>query len=274
MDQLGKGRAEAIRDSDMAKLADEIGCHPADLEAIAEVESNGFGWFPDGRMKILFEKHQFYKRIPDATQRANAVKSGLARKNFISPSKGGYKDQGSATDRYKLLERAIKINEEGAYQSISMGSYQIMGFNAGTCGFVSAKQMFVQFCDSEVNQLRAFARFLKSNNLCPALRARNFAQIETVYNGGGLNGVYAKRMMAASQKLRAGKWKNYKAGSVAAPAPTPAPAKPIIPPPVPKPAPVPEISKPPVQPVPGGPRARFWAALFTAIASMFRKAKP
>lgn len=248
MDILGKGRAEAIKDSDMAKLADEIGCHPADLEAIAEVESNGFGWFPDGRMKILFEKHHFYKRISDVTARSNAVKSSLARKNFISPKNGGYKDQASPSDRYKLLERAIKINEEGAYQSISMGKFQIMGFNAGTCGFISAKQMFVQFCDSEVNQLRAFARFLKSNNLYPALRARNFAQIETVYNGGGLNGVYAKRMMSASNKFRAGKWKNYKAGSMSVtpkpePVKTPLPVQPVPPPP-------PIVKAPPAKPLP------------------------
>src|SRR5690606_19061870 len=91
---LGKGRAEAITDSDIASLADSLQVHPADLEAIAEVESNGFGWFPDGRMKILFEKHWFYKYL-DGTVRTNAMKSGLARKNWISPAKGGYKDQSS-----------------------------------------------------------------------------------------------------------------------------------------------------------------------------------
>ena len=72
MTQLGKGRAAAITDAEMAALADELGCHPADLEAIAKVESSGFGWFKGGRIKILFEKHWFYKFLTGAA-RSNAV---------------------------------------------------------------------------------------------------------------------------------------------------------------------------------------------------------
>lgn len=232
MEQLGKGRALAIADSDIAKLADEIGCHPADLEAIAQVESNGFGWFPDGRMKILFEKHWFYKYLDDPKVRANAVKSGLARKKWMAPKDGGYKDQATATDRYRLLQKAIKINEEGAYRSTSMGSFQIMGFNYALCGFVSAKHMFVQFCDSEARQLEAFAKFLKGKGLHPALKARNFNRIEEAYNGGGLNGAYAKKMRQEADKLRAGKWRGYKPGSMNPVPPKPAPVEPSSTPPL------------------------------------------
>ena len=82
MTVLGKGRAEAISARDIAQLADQLGCHPADLEAIAEVESNGFGWFADGRMKILFEKHWFYRNLT-GSKRALAVKTGLARNAWI-----------------------------------------------------------------------------------------------------------------------------------------------------------------------------------------------
>lgn len=206
---LGQGRAEAITDTDIANMADSIYAHPADLEAISKVESGGFGWFDDGRIKILFEKHIFYKYL-DVNTRALALLNGIARKSFVPPSKGGYKDQANAASRYKLLEQAIAMNPEGAYSSISVGRYQIMGFNHKIVGYPTAQSMFDAFCDSEVNQLKAFSKFLKTKNLTQAVRERDFERIETVYNGGGLNGAYAQKMRSWSNKLRAGKWKDYR----------------------------------------------------------------
>lgn len=222
---LGKGKAAAATDADLARLADSLQVYPADLEAIAEVESAGFGWFPDGRIKILFEKHWFYKFLPEAV-RTNAMKSGLARKGWISPKNGGYKDQATASERYKLLERAIKIDREAAFKSVSVGTFQIMGFNHGICGHQTAEGMFSAFCEGELYQLSALAGFLTAKGLLPAIRARDFAKVETVYNGGGLNGAYAKKMREASDKLRAGKWKDYHpSGAEAAPAPAKPTAK-------------------------------------------------
>ncbi|WP_420406901.1 N-acetylmuramidase domain-containing protein [Hoeflea sp.] len=236
---LGKGRAEAIGDRDIALLADDMGVHPADLEAIAKVESRGFGWFKDGRMKILFEKHWFHKHLSGAN-RNKAVRLGLARKNWISPKRGGYKEQSSPGARYNLLKAAIEIDEEAAYRSISMGKFQIMGFNHGTCGFVSAKHMFVQFVDTEVQQLRAFANFLRENNLTSAIRNRDFETVEEVYNGGGLGGAYARRMKKASDALRAGKWKDYQPGQFArVPELSPEPARVPVPEPRPEAKPIP-----------------------------------
>lgn len=214
MTQLGKGRAAAITPAEMAALADELGCHPADLEAIAEVESSGFGWFRDGRIKILFEKHWFYKLVTGA-KRDPAVRQGLARRSWISPSKGGYRDQKSADQRYRLLEAAMALDREAALKSISIGRFQIMGFNHKVCGFRTVEDMWVAFLDSEANQLRAFGNFLLSKGLVAALRSRDFAKVEKGYNGGGLNGRYARRMRTASARLRAGKWKGYEPGSMA-----------------------------------------------------------
>jgi N-acetylmuramidase len=214
MTQLGRGRAAAMTDAEMAALADALGCHPADLEAIAEVESAGFGWFDDGRIKILFEKHWFY-RFLSGTAQTTAVSRGLARKSWVSPSTGGYADQKTADDRYQLLEAAIAIDPEAAFKSVSVGRFQIMGFNHEICGFSSAEEMFNAFVESEANQLRAFGTFLISKCLVSAVRCRDFHAIERGYNGGGLGGVYAQRISAASEKLRAGKWRGYMPGSVA-----------------------------------------------------------
>lgn len=215
MTQLGKGRAAAIVPAEMAALADELGCHPADLEAIAEVESGGFGWYRDGRIKILFEKHWFYRLIGSA-RRETAVSLGIARKSWVSPSRGGYRDQITPDQRYAILAKAIDLDREAAFASVSIGRFQIMGFNHKICGFASASAMWTEFLDSERHQLRAFANFLKSKGLVAAIRRRDFAKVEKGYNGGGLGGAYARRMKAESDKLRAGKWKNYRPGSMTA----------------------------------------------------------
>jgi len=209
---LGKGRAEAITDDDFAVLADSLGAHPAVLEAIANVESQGFGWFSDGRMKILFEKHWFFK-LASADVLEQALREGLARAKWISPGKGGYREQRSSGQRYDILASAIDLDEEAAYRSISMGRFQIMGFNYTACGYQSAREMFDSFVDSEVNQLGAFAAYLEHAKLLSALKSRDFATIEKRYNGGGLNGEYARRMKVEYDKLRGAKWLGYVPGS-------------------------------------------------------------
>jgi len=249
---LGKGKATAISDYAIADMARSLQCHPADLEAISEVESNGFGWFPDGRIKILFEKHWFYKLIPEA-KRANASKSGIARKSWISPKNGGYKDQPDADARYKLLARAIAVDENAAYQSVSIGTYQIMGFNYSACGHKSAKEMFDAFCESEAAQLAAFVAFLRNKGLIKAIQDRDFAQVEKVYNGGGLNGAYATKMRKASEKLRSSKWANWTAQS----------PKPVVAPTVPE--------KPKPQPEAPAVAGNWLAALIKFILSLFKR---
>ncbi len=209
---LGKGAAKALEPDDFGNLAKELACHPANLEAIANVESRGFGWFKDGRIKILFEKHIFYKQLrgkANQAKRAKAIRLGLARRRFISPSRGGYKDQRGASSRYKLLKMAMEIDEAAALKSISMGTYQIMGFNYEVCGFESVRHMWGSFLDGERAQLEAFANFLKSRKLVQAIRDGNFALVEKRYNGGGLKGRYARQMAIQADKLRSDKWANW-----------------------------------------------------------------
>jgi hypothetical protein len=269
---LGKGRAEAITNNDIASLATEVGCHPATLEAIAEVESNGFGWFDDGRIKILPEPHKFHEYLP-AGKRAAALKAGLATTSYAQTKASGHykKMTNSPGPRYDMLAKWIEIDADAAFKSISVGKFQIMGFNAATCGFSGARAMFDAFVDSEVNQLRAFGRFLIKNGLRTALKQENFARVEEVYNGGGLNGAYAKRMKAESDKLKRGKWAKWPVtwpgkNEARAPVVEPKPAA-VDPKPVPVVAPTPAPGTP--APVPANDnKPGFWARLFAS----FRKA--
>lgn len=280
---LGQGRAAAISNDDMAALARELGCHPATLEAIAEVESNGFGWFDDGRIKILPEPHKFDDYLP-ASRKGLAHRLGLATASYAATKASGhYKRMTNGPGpRYAFLARMIELDENAAFNAISVGRFQIMGFNHAVCGYPTAKAMFEAFVDSEANQLRAFGRFLVDKRLKPALAAENFDLVEERYNGGGLNGVYATRMRAEAARLKRGKWAkwphDWPGKGVTLPAP------PMVAPAAPEPVAVviktPAVGKstdaldirmpsPPAAPpapaaLPGSWWSRLWSGFFTA----------
>lgn len=276
---LGQGRAAAISNDDMAALARELGCHPATLEAIAEVESNGFGWFDDGRIKILPEPHKFDDYLP-AARRAEAYRLGLATVSYnATRASGHYKRMTNAPGpRYDFLARMIAFDENAAFNAISVGRFQIMGFNHLVCGYRSAKAMFDAFVDSEANQLRAFGRFLLSKGLKDELAREDFATIETLYNGGGLNGVYAARMRTEAAKLKRGKWAKWPHDWPGKGAPLPAP--PMVAPAPAVPAAVvvktPAVGKstdltgarlPPPAAAPTPPKAGFWSRLWSGFST-------
>jgi len=72
-----KGAAKRIDDIDLPKLGAQIGVGEDELHAFIEAETRGSGFDPQGRPKILFERHKFYKYLPKE-KRAAAVKLGLA----------------------------------------------------------------------------------------------------------------------------------------------------------------------------------------------------
>ncbi|EHK52285.1 N-acetylmuramidase domain-containing protein [Allomesorhizobium alhagi] len=199
---LGTGRAERLPEGAIENLAYRLDVHPADLQAIANVESGGSAWFPDGRLKILYERNIFYTQLP-AAKRAAAVAQGLAHKGHRGRSQ--YADQKSAESRFDLLQRAIHINRDAAFNAISSGRFQIMGFNAGLCSYPSAEAMFEAFADSELAQLSAFAAFLEKKGLVPAIRSRDFDRVGRVYNGDK-TGVYAGKMRREAEALRGRRW--------------------------------------------------------------------
>lgn len=255
---LGQGRAAAITDNDMAALATELGCHPATLEAIAKVESAGFGWFDDGRIKILPEPHKFDDYLP-ASRQAEARRLGLATTSYsATKASGHYKRMtNKAGPRYEFFARMIAFDERAAYMAISVGTYQIMGFNHEVCGYRTAKAMFEAFVESEAIQLRAFGRFLSDKGLRGALAREDFDEVELKYNGGGLGGAYAKRMRAEAAALRRGKWakwpKDWPGKGTAPTNAQPAPAAPSAPPqpaPAHEAAPAPSVAVPPPAPAP------------------------
>lgn len=179
-----------ITEQEFKDAAAIIGCEVAAIRAVYEVEAAGKGYLPDGRVKILFEGHRFWKQI---------VKSGQSPLAFITDhpeysnvlyqvwDKKQYKGGAAEWDRMsKAIEVCLILNlhPELALDSASYGSFQILGENSQLCGYESAHKMLTQYnLGGEGEQLASFCRFVKSTRLDDELRDKNWAKFAQGYNG-------------------------------------------------------------------------------------------
>lgn len=169
-----QGRAKRLDDIDLPKLGATIGVGEDELHAFIDVETRGSGFDEQGRPRILFERHKFYKYVP-AEKRAAAIKAGLA-----NSAAGGY---GKESEQYGKLLKAIAIDRKAALYSCSWGLAQIMGFNHTLAGYADVESMIEAFMDDEENHLAAAVTFIEKTGLAPALRAHNWTTFAKGYNG-------------------------------------------------------------------------------------------
>jgi hypothetical protein len=179
-----KGDAIPLGHSDVGIVAEEMGVEEAALRAVLSVETGGSGFDKSGRPKALFERHYFYKFLSDDPSKLQlAVDAGLAY------PKWGERPYPKGSDAvYAEIEAAYQIAEEPALKSVSWGLGQIMGANYKMVGCISVEEMVQQAMESELNQLRQMAKFIKSSGLLDELRDKNWAAFAKGYNGPG----YAK----------------------------------------------------------------------------------
>lgn len=167
-----KGAALPRSPTIYAEIADTLGCEAAVVRAVVSVEAAGRGFLPDGRPKILYERHVFHRLTGgrfDAV--APAISNGQA---------GGYR--GGALE-YDRLDLAADLDADAALRSASWGLGQLMGFNATLCGFDGVVPFVCAMCAGEDHQLWAFASFVKSAGLVDELRGKEFAAFAKGYNG-------------------------------------------------------------------------------------------
>lgn len=191
-----------VTDDVIISIANSLGVKESYIRAVAEVESNGASFLPDGRVKILFERHKFYKYLREAMVSSQAVRESVASNlglpntssvetltdalnkrysDIFNPLRGGYLGGGAEWDR---LDKAMSLCIDAAFMSASYGGYQIMGFNYKSCGYSSAREMAIDFASSENTQFIAVGKFIKANpNIHTALRKGDWAGVAAGYNG-------------------------------------------------------------------------------------------
>lgn len=160
--------ARAITDAERLAVAKSLGESTSKrITAVAQVESSGSGWFDSGLVKILYERHYFYK----------AVKKTIGWLSFgllAAPSSGGYTidaDKNDINDNWDKLAAAVCINPDAALESVSIGSFQVMGKWYKDCGYNHPIDMLWDARNGEYAHYKMLAGFIKANNLLPQFRA-------------------------------------------------------------------------------------------------------
>lgn len=164
----------ALTQADYQRAALIIGCEPAVIRAVAQVEAAGDGFLKDGRPKILFEAHIFSRLTQHRFDLEHSTISSRVWNAALY--RGGEREH----DR---LAKAIALDRVAALQSASWGKFQIMGFNFRRCGFASVEAFVEAMKKSEGEHLTAFCHFVQSMGLADELQRRDWPGFARAYNG-------------------------------------------------------------------------------------------
>lgn len=190
-----------LSEQDLINFANFHNLELAIVKAVNEVESGGKGFLVDGRPKILFEGHVFWRELErrniNCSNYLNNETQSILYQNYTKKYYVGGKGE------YDRLEKAADINpdtlfREAAYSSASWGLYQIMGFNAPSLGYASINDFVEKMYLNEGEHLKAFGLFLEQNNLIRILRNKNWTEFALRYNGKGYKtNKYDEKLMKA-----------------------------------------------------------------------------
>jgi hypothetical protein len=223
IDTSFKGTAKLLSDSDISAAAESIGVPEVNLRAVISVETSGKGFDSQGRPKMLFEPHIFYRNLASAKQ-TNAVDLGLAYSTWGQ--------QRYPADSYPRLVQAVAIDEVAALKSCSWGLGQIMGENFPMLRYTTVEEMVLAAEVGELEQLEQMLGFLTaSHGAIAALESGNWAAFARIYNGPSYAQNHYDTKLAAYVAA-------HKSLSTAA-LPLPPPPPPLPPPPPPPLPPLP-----------------------------------
>ena len=205
--QLVNYNDKLLSEQDLIDFASEYQLELAVIKAVNEIESSGKGFLIDGRPKILFEGHVFWKELTrrniDPQQYASTANQDIlyekwTRKFYL----GGQRE-------YDRLQKAIRLIpgmnlSDAANASSSWGVFQIMGFNAIALGYESIDSFVGKMYMDEREHLEAFGQFLRKNDLIRPLQTKNWETFAYRYNGEGYKAnKYDEKLARAYQKYSA-----------------------------------------------------------------------
>lgn len=193
-----------LSEQDLMDFSNQFNLELAVVKAVNEVESNGKGFLIDGRPKILFEGHIFWRELEKRNINPNAYINSITQDILFEKYTKKYYVGGTA--EYIRLEKARNLAQDkrfidAANSAASWGLFQIMGFNAVSIGYKSIDEFVEKMNKNEGEHLKAFGLFLEKNNLIGLLRNKNWASFALKYNGPAYKtNKYDEKLMKAYQK--------------------------------------------------------------------------
>jgi hypothetical protein len=165
-----------LTEQDYVDAAALLECRVAAIKAVAEVESRGDGFLPNGDVKILYEPHIFSRLTNHKYDSSNPDIS------YPKWKTGAY---GVTSIQWNKLNKAANLDRNAALQSASYGKFQIMGFNYSNAGFTNVNDFVDAMKKGEREHLLAFCNFVISNKLDDDLRNLQWESFAKGYNGAG-----------------------------------------------------------------------------------------
>lgn len=118
--------AKAVTEDELLQFAKQLGdVNTKRIKAVGKVETNGSAWDKDGTPKILYERHYFYKFV-----KKTIYLPGYKDQFLSNPTWGGYTqdfNKNNINDSWEKLAFAACIDPIGAFSSVSISSFQVMG---------------------------------------------------------------------------------------------------------------------------------------------------
>ena len=184
-----------LTEKNIMDAANEAGIEPATMMAVIKVESGGSGFLNDGRPKILFEGHKFYKHLKLAGEDVEKLAQEHPTIVYRKWTKAHYIGGAGEHDR---LDKAVKIHPEAAQKSASWGLFQILGEHYETLKYGTVDKFVQAQYESETKHLEAFIRFITTFNMIQALKDKDWRGFARRYNGPGYerNNYHVKLEMA------------------------------------------------------------------------------
>lgn len=175
--------APLISTHDLVAIAGRLGDDGSRLTKVAKVEAAGSGWFDSGLPKILYERHWFW--------RLTSGKFGVTW--FSNPKPGDYTmdaNDNDIIDSWEKLTQAACRDPMAAFQSVSIGKFQVMGGHAVKLGYENAREMLWAATQSEAAHYEMCARYIEHFGLKAAFlklsdRPEDCAAFAAGYNGPG-----------------------------------------------------------------------------------------
>lgn len=181
--ECGKIFKEIIKEENL-KIKEEY------MGGAALQESIGAGFLGNHRLNIRMETHIFSERTNN--KYTNYIRRQGTRRQYRKTADTDWQtiDSDNQNQNYQAFRIAKGLNEKGGYESISMGMFQIMGFNYEPAGYESAKEMFTDYKKGVREQILSYAKFLQKysgGKLLKALQRGKIADYAKIYNGGDPN---------------------------------------------------------------------------------------
>ncbi len=197
--------SKKLTDKQITELAKKHNISVRALKTVIDVECKGSGFDENGKVKILFERHIFYKLLGKLKWWKKRKEFSRIYPSLCNKSWGGYNSHDR--DQHKRLEIASNLVDSEelrnvALMSCSWGLGQIMGYHYEKLGYQSIQEFVEKMQESEYQQLEAMIRFLEVNNLIGFLNNENWSAFALRYNGKSYRkNRYDEKLAEAYQRI-------------------------------------------------------------------------